>query len=361
MTVENKNLLKSLLITTLAASLVLALLNWLLYLITKNSYATGFFTYNPGILNIGSLLSVILIEVIIIVALMKLRVKNTLRQVIILSLPGICLTGVLYITGLAFSISFVPKGLYQPLDGAICTFIISAISLILGLIVGYCSFILDTKKKPYRSLVTCIVLAALAIGIFTFIDVKQTTNAVNNLYKAAKNQSKDVVTANNLDFTVYEPTYTVPGYSHTVGFEGPSVMTGFGNEAYSISFPYQDDNKVMNGGYYNYTVYDYKVMSSFSPPASCGPDNENDTIKNCQLIGTTSDGDKVYYVYDADLGDYQAYCLMGNNTLVNIDIDGLLAAHQSEKSRAQYNQILELYNSMGTLTSQQVLDYINYN
>jgi type II secretory pathway pseudopilin PulG len=220
-----------------------------------------------------------------------------------------------------------------------------------------------------EALIILIVIVAIgAAGTIVYIRhhnesvINASLAKIHQDVASAQNSKQSDISTNSLNFTVYQSSYVISGYTpltqQIFGTTPPYYNSKQPGESipYSVVYEYQDSSRTVNGQYLNYKISSYATPSDFHPPSSCGLDPVEDTISNCEVIGHSTLGCDIYFAEDSqDKQDdnYEAYCTVGNTT-INLGLIGSLISGSQPNSQTEYTQVDQIFNSLTAFSGQVV-------
>jgi hypothetical protein len=286
-----------------------------------------------------------------------LKILRNLLTSLTICLPSLFLIGFFIISNTYFRYSILTSG-QTWLNGYGWYFVITLLALLIGLLLGMLAVRISGKKSLLNlsaSLVLAIIMCVLAY-MPAYHQTKQVANAVSGISSTI--QSQTIASTSGLNFNFYKPSYVPPSYTiNSNDIYGPMINSAYTPdqepENFEISF-FSSNNT--SGEIF---IYDYAAPPSYNPPTSCGNDARGYDGKagaSCVLIGNSTVGCNVYAISDKVNGN-QTFCQLGD-TVINAYIYSSLVPGQSVTSKAQYSQIIAMYNSMHKLTTAQAQQLI---
>ena len=378
-TISNKGLYFKLAAIALIVTALVTLLVWLRYKSGGQLYLASLsFTWlNLLIWLAASILTVLLIHKLVVgqpfinKVLRKsashdlpiLVLFNFLSNILVaisMSLPAMALVGFFIVSNTYFRYSLL-SSTQSWLGGYGWFAVITFIVLFVALFIGVTAIRLSGKIKLLNvvtSGVLLIVLCGLAY-IPAYNQTKQLVNSASVIENAVvAGQSNTPQSLENINFSVYEPSYMTPGYTLE-----PASDSTYGPALYPANDSLSAAPEYFELVYFNGTQYgeifirSYATPTNYNPPSDCGTDYGGYDSGQCILIGHSSLDCNVYDINSGSgsQSENETFCQLGN-TVVNSEFYTNLVSGASTTSTAQYNQITQIYNSLQKLTTQQVIN-----
>lgn len=268
-----------------------------------------------------------------------------------------------------------PNNFTLVIAAAIVPFMFDLVLMLITLLIGYKLIAASTNSVTtgtiwLRCLLLCTVYVLL---IFTphFID------ALNSNRRGHRDFQ-------DLNFSVYQPSYTLPGYYTGTSSQESALFAEGANgnhEFYDFRYPYGSSNPSINSSSsasLGYDVREFAVSSTtYNPPEDCSyqlplivqvnAKNQREVLP-CVMIGSGLGKCDVYFLDDdGTLGghgnspDISSYCRI-NNTLVTFELPNSNIDVNSPQSLAQIKAgILKLFDSLHPIDAARLKKISQYN
>lgn len=190
-----------------------------------------------------------------------------------------------------------------------------------------------------RRIAACILVVILVVILSSY----STQKANENYVRQTKEHTTTLI--KSIDFTVYKPTYVIPGFNG-------EVKRMVDDYQYSKDIPQPWLTTIFNKQapeYEYYTVRQFLAQESYRPPADCRPADPLiyfTVIESpCSFLGTTSAGNDVYMFREPASTGASAY----------MRVDKTMLTFTTTDYKVSDEDILKLFNSFIAITPQEIM------